>query len=519
MKDYSFLVFIVLIKALVSSTEDFPPSVSCNMELSSWQDAGKHCISRGGHMFPYQTGLGGSIDKLHLKSEIDVWTADYLISLNIVYHSRRDKYCGFNYLNNTIYENIADSFYGDCDVNRNYFCINKTGNLVVYNNSRENIHCGYNISSTVLQSMRSAIKPGFYWNTGIEYRTARIASTDVGHINIADKLCGAYKSSIGMYYANCMEKRFSLCSSNGARPINNICFDGTKPTTIVTRTAHTTNGIKQNATLMTSRHQTIADISHTSSKQSMAVLTSVQEKTNIKNQHLQEEKQSSGIGIKVGVPLGIILPLTCGVLIFIYIYRKRIKCWQSGSPKHENGRMNPFHTQETSPVHGQLNVYSESIQETLKSSEHHTNENNLTDISALYGVVKKPKNGDTKFSKKNYSNKSYQNTTNDEYDVAERFRSYRSNLSDNLYNHFESADEYNLTSFVKEEGECNNMYNTTGDSSLVESDYDSTTQVNNTALPDDVLKVRTTMSLHQILEINDKTNLLNKPSVTEMYFN
>jgi hypothetical protein len=148
--------------------------------------------------------------------------------------------------------------------------------------------------------------------------------------------------------------------------------------------------------------------------------------------------------------------------------------------------MNPFHTQETSPVHGQLNVYSESIQDTPTSPEHQTNENNLTDISSQYAVVKKPKKGDTKSRKDNYSNKSYQNATIDEYDVAGRFQNSRSNPSDNLYNRFESVDEYNSTSFVREEGKCNNLYNTTGDRNLVESTYDSTTQVNNTALPDDV---------------------------------
>jgi hypothetical protein len=145
--------------------------------------------------------------------------------------------------------------------------------------------------------------------------------------------------------------------------------------------------------------------------------------------------------------------------------------------------MNQFHIQETSPVHGQLNVYSESIQETQTSSEHHTSENNLTDISAQYAVVKKPKKGDKKSKKDDPSNKSY---LNDEYDVTERFRSYRSNQSDNLYNHFESVDEYNSASLFKKEGEFNNLYNTAGDHSLVESDYDTTTQENNTALPDDV---------------------------------
>jgi hypothetical protein len=148
--------------------------------------------------------------------------------------------------------------------------------------------------------------------------------------------------------------------------------------------------------------------------------------------------------------------------------------------------MNNFPIQETSPVHGQLNVYSESIQETQTSSEHHTNENNLTDISAQYAVVKKPKKVDTKSRKDDSSNKSYQNATNDEYDVAGRFQNCSSNQSDNLYNHFESVDEYNLTSFVREEEECNNLYNTTGDHNVVESEYDSTTQVNNTALTDDV---------------------------------
>jgi hypothetical protein len=56
--------------------------VYCNTVVSTWQDAGINCIRRGGHMFPYETGSGGNIEKLHLKSETDVWTADYLIILN-----------------------------------------------------------------------------------------------------------------------------------------------------------------------------------------------------------------------------------------------------------------------------------------------------------------------------------------------------------------------------------------------------------------------------------------------------
>jgi hypothetical protein len=48
-----------------------------------------------------------------------------------VYHLKKDKYCGFNYLNSTLYENKAESFYGDCTAKRNYFCKNKTGNFFV----------------------------------------------------------------------------------------------------------------------------------------------------------------------------------------------------------------------------------------------------------------------------------------------------------------------------------------------------------------------------------------------------
>ncbi|XP_060565458.1 uncharacterized protein LOC132724598 [Ruditapes philippinarum] len=356
--------------------------------------------------------------------------------------------------------------------------------LFVYNSTRENVHCNYTVLLTDLRSMKSIFKPGYYWNNWTLRGEAIRANTMVDNINIQDKLCGGYKSSIGRYFANCTETRFSLCLTTKV----------TEPTTIVTRTEHITNDTRTVHTTyvtkltmsMTSRQQTTANTSHKSTKHTMRVLTSIKYKTNVKKTHPHEEEQSSDIGIKVGIPLGIILPLTCGLLIIIYIYRRRIKCWQSSNPKHENGRMNNFPIQEASPVHGQLNVYSKSIEETPTSSEHHTNENNLTDISAQYAVAKKPKKGDTRSRKDNYSNKSYQNATNDEYDVAGRFQNGSSNQSDNLYNHFESVDEYNLTSFVRGEGDCNNLYNTTGDHSLVESDYDSTIQVNNTALPDDV---------------------------------
>ncbi|XP_060602554.1 uncharacterized protein LOC132755678 [Ruditapes philippinarum] len=444
MKDSVFLVLIVLMKALVSFTEDDASSVFyCNTALMTWQEAFGSCKSKGGYMLPFETGLGQNIDKLNLQSEADIWTDDHLTLV----HNGNDEYCGFNYLNSTLYE-IREPLYGDCYANRNYFCNNnKKGVLDVYNNTRENVHCNFNVFFSGSHSMRSIIKPGYYWNTWTVHGTASSTRTMVDNLNTQDILCGGYKSSIGRYYANCTEKRSSLCTQN---------------------------------------LETTTDTFHTSTKQPMKEQTSTKDKTNEKNIHPQQEEQSSDIGIKVGVPLGIILPLTCGVLIIIYIYRKRINCWQSSNRKHENGRMNQFHIQETSPVHGQLNVYSESIQETPTSPEQGTNENNITDISAQYAVVKKPKTGDSKSRKDNYSNASYRNATHDEYDVASRIQNYKSNPSDNIYNHFESPDEYNSTSFVRKEGECDSLYNTTGDRNLVESTYDSTAQVNNTALPDDV---------------------------------
>ncbi|XP_060565456.1 uncharacterized protein LOC132724595 [Ruditapes philippinarum] len=217
------------------------------MESSTWQDAGIHCIRRGSKMFPYETGLGGNIDKLHLKSEIDVWTADYLIFSDTENYFRPDKYCGFNYLNSTVYEN-NETFYGDCNTNRNYFCKNKAGNLVVYNNSREKIDCDYKISLTDLQNMKSAIKPGFYWNTGVLYGTVGIASTEAHYIK--------------------------------------------RHTAKVTE--NTTTATEPTAMSMTKRRVTIADASHTSTKHPMKEQTSTKNKTKAMNIQPQEEEQSSG---------------------------------------------------------------------------------------------------------------------------------------------------------------------------------------------------------------------------------
>ncbi|XP_060602553.1 uncharacterized protein LOC132755677 [Ruditapes philippinarum] len=496
MTEYAFLVLIVLMKTLVSFTEgDASSLISCNMELLTWQEAFDTCKSKGGYMLPFETGLGQNIDKLTLKMETDVWTADYLTPAHYLRPAddKNVKYCGFHYLNSTSYE-TKEVFYGDCKANRNYFC--KTEQdfswvLVVYNSTREKVYCNYIVWTSDLKNMRSIIKPGYYWNHRTLLGKARVARKDADYIIMPDTLCGAYKSSIGMYYANCKEKRISLCSRNGNERMNNICFDGyttkvNEHATIVTRTQQNVTVITKTTAKSVTNSQERTDYkSDTPTKQPMTVLTSVKDKENLQMTHPQDKEQSSDIGIKVGVPLGIILPLTCGVLIAIYIFRKRIQCWQSSKPTHEHGRMNQLHTQKTSPVHGHLNVNFEYIQDTSISSEHHTNENNLTDISSQYAVVKKPKTGDSKSRQENYSNKSYQNATYDEYDVAGRFQNSRSNQSDNLYNHLESVDEYNSTSFVRE-GECNNLYNTTGDRNLVESDYDSTTQVNNTTLPDDV---------------------------------
>ncbi|XP_060602556.1 uncharacterized protein LOC132755682, partial [Ruditapes philippinarum] len=174
-----------------------------------------------------------------------------------------------------------------------------TVDLAVYNNSREKIKCDYNISLTDLQSMKSAIKPGYYWNTGKLYGTAEIDSTGENNTNIQSILCGAYRSSIGMYYANCKEERFSLCSSNDENGlINNFCFD--EINTSIART--------------TVRQKTTTDKTDISTKHPMTGMTTLADnKTKEKTRHTKEDEQSSDLWIYIVVPLGVVLILTFGI--------------------------------------------------------------------------------------------------------------------------------------------------------------------------------------------------------------
>ncbi|XP_060565547.1 uncharacterized protein LOC132724628 [Ruditapes philippinarum] len=53
--------------------------------------------------------------------------------------------------------------------------------------------------------------------------------------------------------------------------------------------------------------------------------TSAEYKTNVKEKHTLEDTQSSDVWIYVVVPLGVVLSLTFGMTVVIYIYRKRLQ--------------------------------------------------------------------------------------------------------------------------------------------------------------------------------------------------
>jgi hypothetical protein len=63
---------------LKNNQDDASIIIYCNMELLTWQEAIEHCKSKDAFMLPFYTGFGLNIDKLHLHSEIDIWTADHL---------------------------------------------------------------------------------------------------------------------------------------------------------------------------------------------------------------------------------------------------------------------------------------------------------------------------------------------------------------------------------------------------------------------------------------------------------
>jgi hypothetical protein len=83
----SGVVFVLNIKnnfsfcKLKNNPDDASSVIFCNTELLNWQEAVGNCTNKGGYMLPFETGLGQNIEKLHLQSEIDVWTADYIIKL------------------------------------------------------------------------------------------------------------------------------------------------------------------------------------------------------------------------------------------------------------------------------------------------------------------------------------------------------------------------------------------------------------------------------------------------------
>ncbi|XP_060578967.1 uncharacterized protein LOC132735941 [Ruditapes philippinarum] len=487
MKDFSIVVFIALVKGFVIAVQDFSFGISCIMKPLSWQEAVNNCINAGGKLVSFETGLGSDLDKLNLKSDTDVWIANYLQKSN----EGRD-FCGFNYLNRS-YSYSAEVFYGYCDTNRNYFCKTKTATghtLAVYNSTRANVSCNKTVSPNDLFMNSFQIKPGFYWSTRTIKAVEKEGTVQISNTN--EHYCGAYKSATGKYFAKCSGKRLSLCgnfepsTSSWIGKINTQCFDVFKEQS----TPNAKQPTFESKVAFVSNKKPVTSDSNmfASSSWKAHITTSSATESEIDKMSIQggeEKEETSDIGVTIGIPIGIVLLLMCGVLIILYINRRRVKCWQSSNSKHENERMNQFHIQGTSPTHGQLNVYSESIQQT-SSSDYRTNENNFTDDSAQYAIVTKPKKDDTKSRNDNYSNKSYQNATNDEYDVAGTFQNSRCNQSDNLYNHSESADEYNSTPFVREEEGCNNLYNTTEDRNPVESTYDFTTEVNNRALPDDV---------------------------------
>ncbi|XP_060578976.1 uncharacterized protein LOC132735950 [Ruditapes philippinarum] len=469
MKEFVCFAFI-LVKTLAYSKQDDIFGISCNMKRLSWSDAVRFCKYSGGELASFVTGLRSNIDALNLDGETEFWMADYL-------QRGATQFCGFNYLNSTVLEN-AENLYGDCNANRNYFCKNAEKQWVVYNSSRRNVQCNEIVQTQRLSAIQFDFKSGYYWTSNDVH--AKIAKETGSETEIDRLYCGVYKRSAGKYYANCKGERYSLCNFTGSNTWtgekNTQCF-GKQTTTI----ANQSGVVSSTDISVTSQSKMFADTSSTSRRQQVTAMESTENKSSKKTtqEETEQKEERSDIGVKIGLPVGIIFPLTCGVLIIMYVYKKRIKCWHFNYSKSENRRINQFHQRESEGIHGQLNVNSENIQDSPTSLEHHTIESNPSDISVEYALVKKPKKS------KIYSNNAYQNSKIDEYDIAGRFQYGSSNPSNNLYNYLES-DKYSSTSFARKGEKCNNLYNTAQYSNHAESTNDSTTQANNTALPDDV---------------------------------
>ncbi|XP_060602555.1 uncharacterized protein LOC132755679 [Ruditapes philippinarum] len=212
-------ILLIFVNVVLSSTQDLGlADVSCNKNLLTWQQAVKECVVNGRELISFETGLGKKLEELDLKSDVDIWTADYLTSSN-----SGDRFCGFRYLNSTLMFEYPKEIYGNCNESRTYLRIQETGEADVFNSPREIVGCHGRITTSIPGFLSSAVKPGYYWTS--EILNGRLVQGTEGTSVV---LCGAYKSSIGRYYAECTGKRVSLCSINGSDswilPRNKHCF-------------------------------------------------------------------------------------------------------------------------------------------------------------------------------------------------------------------------------------------------------------------------------------------------------
>ncbi|XP_053408020.1 uncharacterized protein LOC123547100 isoform X2 [Mercenaria mercenaria] len=389
------------------------------------------------------------------------------------------------------------------------------------------------------------IIPGYYWTKHILYWT-----TDTGTSLPRTKpvLCGAYKKTVGKYFIDCGQRRFSLCQITDFTEWKGTtykqCFSG-QSTTIDALYSVGNTTVKSAVSVSKS-------IERTRTSRNLPVTESISDRNetevSIKDEAEQrtEHEHDSNIGVKAGVPVAIILALICGSLISIYLSR-RYKCWQSRKSTKDNARANtPSSIISTMQENGQSNaVHKLSKDIPIKISDYvvkayvpKKNENVYTDSNPEYATVNKNmkqphaqtrhgkstgveyNSGQSNDAENNEMNSySYAftsgeyfanakeiqtaeysfateldgeldntnvncNVTEGDYDVSGKVGSCSVNKSNNIYNTLQSG-EYDSSAHVLKRNNCNHIYGVPQNAGS-ESVYNSVDQGNGSKQPDNI---------------------------------